>query len=131
MLGGMFSGHDECGGEIITKYYKTGEVTVTDSGFYKDVLEEKKFMTFYGSSSKTAQEKNGSSLKDYRASEGRTVLVPYRGSVKNTIQDILGGLRSACTYSGAKTLKDLPKTSTFVRVNNQLNKIYEKNTVGE
>ena len=51
-------------------------------------------------------------------------MVDYRGPVKDTVKEILGGLRSACTYAGAKTIKDLPKCTTFVRVNRQLNEIF-------
>ena len=77
-------------------------------------------------SSDTANTKHFGGLKEYRSSEGRTVQVPYRGEIKVTVQDILGGLRSACTYAGARKLKDLSKCTTFVRVNNQYNKVYEK-----
>ena len=68
-------------------------------------------------SSKKAQEKHGSGLKDYRSSEGRVKKIPYKGPVIDTIQDILGGLRSACSYTGATRLKDFAKTAQFVRVN--------------
>ena len=98
MLGGMLAGHDECYGQV------NGE-----------------HMTFYGMSSDTAQLKYYGEKQTHRASEGKTVSVPYRGSVSDTIEEILGGLRSACTYAGAKCIKDLPKCTTFVRVNNQLN----------
>ena len=102
MLGAMLAGHDECAGEVIEK----------DGIPYK---------RFYGMSSTEAMEKYHGSVADYRASEGRSVNVPYRGPVKNTIQDILGGLRSACTYVGAQRLKELSKRTTFVRVTRQLN----------
>jgi GMP reductase len=117
MLGSMLSGHDESSGDIICKRYLTTELDMND----KPIVEERKFKRFYGMSSKEAQEKHGSSLKDYRASEGKSVLAPYKGPVKDTIQEILGGLRSGCTYTGAKKLKELPKRATFVRVNRQLN----------
>jgi GMP reductase len=93
--------------------------------FVKHKTEEKKFVQFYGMSSDTANIKHFGGLKDYRSSEGRTVKIPYRGEVSNTVQDILGGIRSACTYAGAKKLKDLSKCTTFIRVNNQYNKIFE------
>ena len=115
MLGGMLAGHDEGGGEVITKIYETDEVTKTDDGFYDSVYEEKQFIQFYGMSSKSANEKHFGGLKDYRSSEGRTVLVPYRGAIMNTVQDILGGIRSTCTYAGAVRLKHLNKCTTFVR----------------
>ena len=101
MLGGMFAGHDECEGE------KEGDK-----------------MKFYGMSSEDAQIRHYGKKVNYRASEGKTVYVDYKGSVKNTVEEILGGLRSSCTYAGAKTLKDLPKCTTFVRVNRQLNEVY-------
>ena len=102
MLGGMFAGHDEGGGEVID-----GNVQ------------------FYGMSSDTANTKHFGGLKEYRSSEGRTVKIPYKGVIKDTVQDILGGIRSACTYAGARKLKDLSKCTTFVRVNNQYNKVFE------
>jgi GMP reductase len=122
MLGGMLAGHDQGGGEIITKQYVTQEVGIT---------EEKSFVQFYGMSSKSANEKHFGGLKKYRSSEGRTVLVPYRGNVNDTVQDILGGVRSACTYVGANMLKRLSKCATFIQVNNQLNTVYESSTIGE
>ena len=98
MLGGMLAGHDECYGQV------TGD-----------------YMTFYGMSSDTAQIAYYGKKNDYRASEGKTVQVKYKGPIKNTVEEILGGLRSAMTYAGARKLKDLPKCTTFVRVNRQLN----------
>ena len=77
-------------------------------------------------SSDTAMEKHHGGVAEYRSSEGRTVEVPYRGAVKNTIQDLLGGLRSTCTYVGAPSLKQLPKCTTFIRVNRQINDIFLK-----
>ena len=129
MLGGMLAGHDEGGGEIITKYYETGEQWFKqDDETYHKVVEAKKFVQFYGMSSDAANTKHFGGLKDYRASEGREVLVPYRGDVANTVQTILGGVRSTCTYAGALKLKQLSKCATFVRVNNQFNKTYESTT---
>jgi GMP reductase len=101
MLGGMLAGHDECSGEI-----------------------ENDTMVFYGMSSEEAQVKYYGEKQSYRASEGKAVQVPYRGSVEKTIEEILGGLRSSCTYAGAKTLKALPKCTTFVKVNRQLNEVF-------
>jgi GMP reductase len=123
MLGGMLAGHNEGGGEVITKKYITNEV----QGLEK-VYEEKQFIAFYGMSSDAANTKHFGGLKDYRSSEGREVLVPYRGSVATTTQNILGGLRSTCTYVGANQLKQLTKCTTFVRVNNQFNRTYESTT---
>lgn len=110
MLGGMLSGHDQSGMDVVVNP-RTGE----------------QFVEFYGMSSKAANDKHFGGLKEYRSSEGREVLVPYRGDVKDTIQDILGGLRSACTYAGAKNLKALPKCTTFVRVTQQLNTVFANN----
>ena len=101
MLGGMLAGHDECSGEI-----------------------ENGNMIFYGMSSEEAQVKYYGEKQKYRASEGKAVQVPYRGSVEKTIEEILGGLRSSCTYAGAETLKALPKCTTFVKVNRQLNEVF-------
>ena len=133
MLGGMLAGHDEGGGEVITKHYKTNEVILhqTDhkEGFeLEELFETKKFVQFYGMSSDAANKKHFGGLKNYRSSEGREVLVPYRGEVARTIQNILGGVRSTCTYVGALTLKQLTKCTTFVRVNNQYNRTYESTT---
>jgi len=140
MLGGMLAGHDEGGGKVITKHYATGEyVKEHDDGMngeipsrdsFLPVFEQKKFVQFYGMSSKTANDKHFEGLKDYRSSEGRTVLVPYRGPVIVTLQDILGGVRSTLTYVGAMKLKQLAKCTTFIRVHNQFNRTYENTTTG-
>ena len=124
MLGGMLAGHDEGGGEVITKIYETDEVIKTDDNFYESVYKEKQFVQFYGMSSDAANTKHFGGLKDYRSSEGREVLVPYRGSVGITIQDLTGGLRSTCTYAGALKLKQLSKCTTFVRCTQQFNAVY-------
>ena len=131
MLGGMLAGHDEGGGQVITKYYSTGEYFVSDTrnGVYEPVIEMKKFIQFYGMSSDAANQKHFGGLKDYRASEGREVLVAYKGSVESTVQDILGGLRSTCTYVGAEKLKQLSKCATFVMVHQQYNAVYESTTI--
>jgi GMP reductase len=101
MLGGMLAGHDEGGGEV-----KEGKVT------------------FYGMSSDTAMNKHHGGVAEYRSSEGRTVTVPYKGSVKSTILDLLGGIRSTCTYVGAPSLKQLSKCTSFIRVNRQINDVF-------
>ena len=101
MLGGMFAGHDECEGEV----------------------EDGK-MSFHGMSSEDAQLKHYGKKASHRASEGKKVYIDHKGSVGTTVEEILGGLRSACTYAGAKTLKDLPKCTTFVKVNRQLNEVF-------
>ena len=103
----MFSGHKECSGDIIEK----------DGKSYKE---------FYGMSSDTAMNKHSGGVANYRTSEGKKVLIPYKGLVNNTILDILGGIRSTCTYVGASELKYLSKCTTFVRVTQQLNEVYGK-----
>ena len=105
MLGGMLAGHDECGSDLV-------EV----NGVRK--------MRFYGMSSREAMNKYAGGVAEYRASEGKEVLLDYRGPVENTLQDILGGVRSACTYVGARKLKELSKCTTFIRVTQQLNEIF-------
>lgn len=112
MLGGMLAGHDETLGELVEK-------------------DNKKYKIFYGMSSKTAMEKYNGGLADYRASEGKTVYVPYRGPIQLTIQDILGGLRSSCTYVGAAKLKELSKRTTFVRVSQQANDVFTPTTINK
>ena len=127
MIGGLYAGTDEAEGDIIEKYYKTGEVTEDHAPVYTC----KKFKQFYGMSSTLAQEKFGNGKPSYRASEGRVTLVPYVGSVDDVNEEFLGGLRSTMTYLGAKRLKDIPKCCVFYRVNHQLNTIYENNTIGK
>ncbi|XP_074998855.1 GMP reductase 1 isoform X2 [Calonectris borealis] len=105
MLGGMFAGHDQCAGEIMEK-------------------NGKKVKLFYGMSSDTAMKKHAGGVAEYRASEGRTVEVPYRGDVELTILDILGGLRSTCTYVGAAKLKELSRRTTFIRVTQQHSQVF-------
>lgn len=109
MLGGMLAGHDESGGELIEK-----------NGL--------KVKLFYGMSSVTAMEKHEGGVADYRASEGKTVEILYRGKVENTLLDILGGIRSTCTYVGASQLKELTKRTTFIRVDEQENRTYTENS---
>jgi len=121
MLGGMLAGHDEGGGDIISKMYITDEV---DSDGNR-VLEERKFVEFYGMSSQAANDKHSGGLKEYRSSEGREVLIPYKGAVEDTVRDLLGGVRSACTYVGARRLKDLTKCATFVKCSDTHNRIFE------
>lgn len=102
MLGGMLSGHDECSGDVFEK-------------------NGKKYKRFYGMSSAEAMHKYYGKVADYRASEGKSVDVPYKGPIEAVVMDILGGLRSACTYVGASKLKELSKCTTFIRVSQQLN----------
>jgi GMP reductase len=132
MLGGMLAGHDEGGGEVITKYFETGEQWFDKKNEnYHPVVEQKKYVQFYGMSSEAANDKHFGGLKEYRSSEGREVLVPYKGAVASTIQDILGGLRSSCTYAGAIRLKHLSKCTTFVRCTQTHNSVFESSTIGK
>ena len=105
MLGGMFAGHDESGGDIVEEHGK-------------------KFRLFYGMSSQTAMDKHAGGVAEYRASEGKTVKVPYKGPVSETVKDILGGVRSTCTYVGASELRELSKRTTFIRVAEQHNEVF-------
>ena len=127
MLGGMFAGHTQSGGEIIER-------------------DGKKYKAFYGMSSVTAMKRYSGGVAEYRqvifnpfahkniyfslslslrASEGKTVELEYRGDVNSTVLDILGGLRSTCTYVGAAKLKELSKRTTFIRVTQQTNDVYK------
>lgn len=77
-------------------------------------------------SSKMSMEKNYGKMDNYRSSEGRSCKVPYKGKLEDTVNDLLGGIRSTCTYVGSETINDLQNTCNFIKVNNQINKIYEK-----
>ncbi|MGP9814229.1 GMP reductase [Rhodopseudomonas sp. NSM] len=112
MLGGMLAGHAECGGEL--QYVEEGGQRVPKS------------MTFYGMSSETAMNKYHGGVADYRAAEGKTVAVPYRGEVRATLETITGGLRSAMTYMGAENLKEVPKRTTFILVGAQRNTVFDR-----
>jgi len=105
MLGGMLAGHDECSGDVVER-------------------DGRKFQRFYGMSSRTAMEKYAGGVAQYRAAEGKEVLVPYRGPIAGTAQEILGGVRSACTYVGARRLREFSKRTTFVRVSGQTNDVF-------
>ncbi len=105
MLGGMLAGHEESGGTLIEK-------------------DGKKFRSFYGMSSEIAMDKYVGGVAEYRASEGKGVEIPYRGPVENTLKDILGGIRSTCTYVGASRLKELTKRTTFIKVAEQENEVF-------
>jgi GMP reductase len=117
MLGGMLAGTDECGGEI---RQDTDEFFFDDGKHYAWPKGEK-YMEFYGMSSDTAMNKHNGGVAGYRASEGKTVRVPYKGPVCNVMQEILGGIRSMMTYIGVDELKKVSRATTFVRVNRQLN----------
>ena len=106
MLGGMFAGHEESGGELVTE------------------SNGKKYKDFYGMSSELAQQRYYGDVAKHRASEGKKVRLEYKGNIENTVQSILGGMRSACSYVGAKTIKDLPKCTTFIRVTQTTNEVF-------
>lgn len=108
MIGGLFAGHNESGGEKIE-------------------VEGNTYIEYYGMSSNTAMKKHSGGVANYRSSEGKTVLIPYRGFIKDTVLDLLGGIRSTCTYIGAKEIKEIGKCTTFIRTNEQLNNIFGKN----
>lgn len=105
MLGGMLAAHNECEGTL-----------VEENG--------QEFMLFYGMSSESAMKRHVGGVAEYRAAEGKTVKLPLRGPVEHTVRDILGGLRSACTYVGAERLKELTKRTTFIRVAEQENRLF-------
>lgn len=122
MIGGLFAGTDEAAGELIEKTVQTNEL-VDETTFLR---KTEKYKQFYGMSSQLAQEKHFGGMACYRASEGKVVEIPYKGSVENVIQEILGGIRSAMAYIGARRLKDIAKCTTFYRVNRQLNEVFGK-----
>ncbi|KAJ7313164.1 hypothetical protein JRQ81_004438 [Phrynocephalus forsythii] len=105
MLGGMLAGHTESGGDLIEK-------------------DGKKYKLFYGMSSEVSMKKYAGGVAEYRASEGKVVEVPFKGDVAHTVRDVLGGIRSTCTYVGAAKLKELSRRTTFIRVTQQANPIF-------
>ena len=109
MLGGMLAGHTESEGQ-------------------EEEVDGEKYKTFYGMSSDTAMNKYHGGVAKYRSSEGKTIRIKHRGNISNTVESVLGGLRSTCTYIGAKNLKNMPKCATFIRVNQQSNEVFGKNT---
>lgn len=111
MLGGMLAGTDQGGGDVIE-------------------LNGKKYVEFYGMSSATAQKKHNGGLKDYRSSEGRTTLVPYKGNMHDVIKNILGGVVSSCTYTGSAHIDELSANGTFIRVQNVINTSMAQYTIG-
>jgi len=103
MLGGMLAGHDESEGEVVN-----GKIQ------------------FYGMSSDAAMATHGTRKDGYRGAEGKVVELPHKGPVEATVVEILGGLRSTCTYIGAKRIKDMPKCTTFVRCTQQVNQVFNQ-----
>ena len=132
MLGSMFAGADECDGEW-TYEYKCG-IRRSDGTWVsewwqpfragKDDESRKKTLKFYGMSSKEAMDKHHGGVANYRTSEGKCVSVPYKGKAEDILLDIMGGIRSACTYIGATNIKDFGKKTTFIQVNQTHNRIY-------
>jgi len=122
MLGGMLAGHDESEGKVITRRFLTSELDENN----EQLIETQKFLEFYGMSSDTAMNKHYGGVASYRASEGKRVEIPYRGPVEHTITEILGGVRSTCTYVGAQSLKELSKRTTFITVSQQINEVFGK-----
>lgn len=109
MLGGMLAGHTESAGD-------------------EEVIDGEKYKVFYGMSSEAAMNNHNGGKASYRSSEGKVIKLKHRGDVKGTIENILGGIRSTCTYIGAKNIKDMPKCATFIRVTQQSNEIFGRNT---
>ena len=126
MLGGMLAGHDEGGGDKVTRLKETAYL---DPQTKQKQLEEETVVLFYGMSSDTAMKKRFGEVAEYRSSEGRTVEIPYRKDVHATVRDLLGGVRSTCTYVGAPTLKQLSKCTTFIRAARQFNSVFSAHTV--
>lgn len=130
MLGSMFAGCDECEGEWKYEYYV--EAGSSAPGFWQSIdpkndnPKRKVSLKYYGMSSKDAMDKHHDGVAQYRTAEGKSVIVPYKGLAAEIIQDIYGGLRSACTYIGATKIKDFGKKTTFIQVNNTHNRIFEK-----
>jgi GMP reductase len=134
MLGSMFAGCDECEGEWQYEYLcqiVKNDRSIhsqwwqhSDPGYTTD--KRKRSLKYYGMSSKDAMDKHHNGVAEYRTAEGKCVSVPYKGTANEIIQDIYGGLRSACTYIGATKIKDFGKKTTFIQVNNTHNKLYEK-----
>jgi GMP reductase len=131
MLGGMLAGTDCCEGEWEYEYRRA---IIDNDG---NILEErwipydknnkekrKRALKFYGMSSKEAMEKHNGGVADYRTSEGKCVTIPYKGTTESVIQDILGGLRSACTYIGSTNIKDFSKKTIFIKVHQTHNKVF-------
>ena len=116
MLGGMLAGTDECEGEWQYEGWLNSKTGVKIRRGVVDDPDKKKSLKFYGMSSEDAMEAHNGGLGTYRASEGKSMSVDYKGPVMDVVQEITGGLRSACAYVGARNLKDFPKCATFVRV---------------
>ena len=129
MSGSIFAGTDMSEGDIVTKYYKSGEYERIDNGplvTYRPVYKEKMFKSYYGMSSNYAQNKFFGGTKEYRTSEGREKLIPYTGSLESVLEDYEGGMRSMMTYIGAKKFKDIQRHGTLYKVRHQINEKFAK-----
>ena len=134
MAGGLFAGTDEAEGEVITKCFKTNEYSIDcDYNPEHSIMEPNKpiyifknYKLYYGMSSTLANCKFAGGMKNYKAAEGREVLIPHTGSLDKILQDIKGGIASACTYIGAANVKDMSKCATLIKVNHTINKVFEK-----
>lgn len=131
MSGGMFAGTDEAEGEVIEKCYKTNEYAIDMIDGSKPIPDQplydiKKYKLYYGMSSTLANNKFAGGMSNYKASEGREAFIPYTGSLDKILQDIKGGIASACTYIGAANVKDMSKCATLIKVNHTINKVFEK-----
>lgn len=130
MLGGFMAGTDECEGEWQYEYYS--DAGLKAPGFWQtldpgyETPKRKTSLKYYGMSSQNAMDKHHNGVAKYRTVEGKCVTVPYKGTATEILQDIYGGLRSACTYIGANSIKDFGKKTTFIQVNNTHNKVFEK-----
>ncbi len=127
MLGGMLAGHREGGGRVVTRTFQTGEIL--ENG--QPLVRQSKFVEFYGMSSQVANEKHFDGMQPWKTSEGREVLLPFRFSLEETIHDLLGGLRSTCTYLGAPNLSELPARARFVRCYDTHNRVFEDFPISE
>jgi len=101
MLGGMLSGTIETPGQVFEE--------VRDG-------QKVKYKRFRGMASKEAQDDFMGGMADWKTAEGVAIEVPLRGSVKDVIQDLMGGIRSGMTYCGASTIKDLQRKAQFLEV---------------
>lgn len=131
MSGGMFAGTDEAEGEVIEKCYKTNEYAIDMIDGSKPIPDQplydiKKYKLYYGMSSTLANNKFAGGMSNYKASEGREAFIPYTGSLDKILQNIKGGIASACTYIGAANVKDMSKCATLIKVNHTINKVFEK-----
>jgi GMP reductase len=118
MLGGYFAGTEECTGEWTYEYETMhGFWQPLDPEYKFECKKRKKTFTYYGMSTHYSQEMYEDHLKKYRASEGTKIIIGYKGSVDQIIQELLGGIRSCCCYIGSRSIKDMSKCGQFCRVN--------------